>query len=261
MDIIIDSVTSNSPQDSQLLNSQGTALLNFLASLDYETQNPPLADLLRRQHKLRGNWLIVSPMHWEATHNDAMIVASVEQLSLDEVHSRELFAQYAAYLAQENIQLYYHDAATWLMCCDDKPLLNAKPIYQLLNQSLMPELAKLDATMYWQKLFTEAQMFFAQLNTEINGVWFWGNALLQDKKSVSVCVDEEFTQLAQLLASQVIVNESSVSLKKCSLMLLKNLPSEEFTKTPANWYWNNTAYSTKSRNLFTRIWRTLFHAH
>ena len=54
--------------------------------------------------------------------------------------------------------------------------LNAKPVHHLLNKSLMPELAQLDKTMYWQKFITESQMFFASNPNQslVNGLWIWG---------------------------------------------------------------------------------------
>lgn len=263
MDIIIDSNSPPTVTQAQSLATQGNALLNFLTSLGYKEPALPLADLLKHLHQLKGKWVIVSPIHWEATHNDASIVACGEQLALDEQYSRRLFSLYAAFLAEEGIALHYHDPFTWLLCCDNKPSLHAKPVYQMLNQSLMPELAQLDTTLYWQKLFTETQMFFAQQQEDItvNGVWFWGGAPLAEKKAIAVCVDEPYAEIAALLSSQVSIYQPSMLLKNYAIVLLKEAPSTECINIPTHWYWNNLAYTIKPTHYLTRLWRKLFHAH
>jgi hypothetical protein len=269
MDVIINSVCNSAPVDSKPLVTQGKALLNLLVSLGYDALNPPLADLLKSSLNLKGNWLVVSPVHWQATHNDAMIVATGEELHQDETQAKYWFQLYADFLAEENIKLYYYDSETWLLCADIAPAIKAKPVYQIINHSLMPELAQLDSTMYWQKVFTECQMFFANQpnNPSINGVWIWGGAPLEEKKSIAVCADEHFFPLAQMCSAQVTLYHPSVSLKQFQVLLLNNTDilseqhKEQLNKMPAFWYWNNSTYTRNNYNWFTRLWRSLTYAH
>lgn len=269
MDVIIDTTCSNVPANTEVLTSQGSAVLNLLVRLNYDSLNPPLADLLRLSHHLEGDWFVVNPIHWEASHNDVLIVAAGSELNLEEAEARYWFDLLSAFLVSEGMTLYYHDKDTWLLCNPGKPVINAKPVYQITNHSLMPELAQLDATMYWQKLFTECQMFFAsQPNTSlINGVWVWGGAQLEDKQSVPICADNHFLSLARVCSKDVTPYSSAIDLKQFQIILLNDFTNlspqhqEEITKMSARWYWNNLAYNQSSPNWFTRIWRSLTHAH
>lgn len=269
MDVIINDQCRSIPNGVELLISQGQAASNLLSLLGYDPLNPPTADLLRVVNKLNGNWVVLSLIHWQASHNDAMIIASGHDLKLTEEDAASFFKLLRDYFAEEGISLYYHDAETWLMEVTDKPPLNAKPVYKIMNQSLMSELVQLDSTMYWQKFFTECQMFFASHpnNTLLNGIWAWGGAKLTDNKTNSICVEEQLLAWAQICSSQVTLYNPSVRLKDYQIILLNNMNTlsaehkEELNKITANWYWNNMAYARKNNYWFTRIWRTLTHAH
>lgn len=269
MNVVINSECRSTPEESVALCSQGKAFLNFLAILGYDPMNPPAADLLRQCNRLEGDWLVLSPVHWQATHNDAHIVATGQELQINKNESEHWYQLYADYLAHEDMTLFYHEADLWLLSINNKPLLNAKPIHHVVNKSLMPELKDLDSTLYWQKFITEGQMFFAsQLeNSMINGVWLWGGGLLTNKKSIKVCADENFLATAQILCSDVTLYHSSLSIKEFEIIILNDYDSlseqhkEEIKKIPVSWYWNNAAYTRGERNWFTRLWRTLIHAH
>ena len=146
------------------------------------------ADALRRLHGLEGDWLIVSPIYWEATHNDAMIMACGEMLDLSDEESRQWFAALAKFLVNDKVTLHYHDANTWLIQFDECPPINAKPVHSLLQQSMMQQLAALDPTLFWSRFLTENQMFFSEhpLNKArtgrypVNGVWIWGSTVFED---------------------------------------------------------------------------------
>lgn len=269
MDVIINAECNSIPGDCKLLPFQKEAALNLLMCLGYDPVDLPLADLLRRSHNLEGNWIILSPVHWQASHNDAMITATGAELHLSEEEAKNCFKIYSEYLAADGITLFYHNADTWLLCTENKPALKAKSVYQILNHSLMPELAALDTTMYWQKFFTESQMFFAthHNNSALNGIWAWSDAQLIARKQIPICADEHFLPLAKICSSNIIPYSSTVKLKEFKILLLNDFNSlsavhqEEIKKIPAHWYWNNSAYTRSDRNWFTRFWRNLTHAH
>jgi hypothetical protein len=268
MDVVINSDCGLTPQRSVPLASQRDVVLNLLVSLGYNPLDFPFADALRRFHHLEGSWLVLTPAHWQASHNNAIIAAYGKELELSNTESHDWFKLFADYLAVDGIELYYHDASTWLLSAHDKPPLNAKPISQIINQPLMHELAQLDSSMYWQKFFTESQMFFASQPNEsaLNGVWLWGGAPLIEKDR-SICVDEHFMALAQICSSNVTLYNPSVNLKKFKILLMNNLDNlsehhkEQLKKIPSRWYWNNSAYAVNNYNWFTRLWRNLTHAH
>lgn len=269
MDVIINSVCAGVPEGSRLLASQGSALLNLLVSLKYDPLNPPVADLLRQYKRLEGDWLMLSPVHWQASHNDAMIIAAGDDLQLDDIQSQSWFQRYADYLAEEQMTLHYYESGLWLICVNQKPSINAKPVHHILNKSLMPELALLDTSMYWQKFITESQMFFASLpnETALNGVWLWGGARLDGQSPMSICADEHFLELAKICSSNVSPYSPSLELKKFQIVLLNDFDvlstqhKFQLKKLRCNWYWNDFAYTQSDSNWITRLWRTLIHAH
>ncbi|KGP64409.1 hypothetical protein EP47_11605 [Legionella norrlandica] len=268
MDVIINTEGSCNSDDEKQLKSQGSAILNLLVCCGYEANNPPIGELLKSSHSLEGDWVVLTPIHWNASHNDAMIVAINGDLQWTDQEAKHWFELYSAYLAEEGMTLYFHDAFTWLLRVDNMPYLHAKPVYQIQNKSLMPELAQLDPTLYWQKFFTESQMFFASHFREslINGIWAWGGAKLGTKKTIPICTDKEFFSLAQGCSSNVTLYNPSVSLKEFQIILLRDISSlselhqVEVKKIHAYWYWNNCAFIRTKHNWFTRFWRSLTHA-
>lgn len=269
MYVVINSDCGFIPEGVKPLVSEGSALLNLLRCLDYDPVNPPLADLLRRTHHLDGEWLVLSPIHWQATHNDALIMATGKDLAIEEQDARLWFKYIAEYLAEEDMTLHFHDTETWLLCDRKQHPLNAKPVHQLLNRSLMPELKQLDETMFWQKFITESQMLFASKSNQsaMNGLWPWGNAKLADKTETTICADAYFLPFAQQCSAQVVLYDPTIKLKEQSVLLISELSllseahQQELKKLPVHWYWNNTAYTRTNNNWFTRLWRTVTHAH
>ena len=77
MDVVINSECNAIPEERKpLVTRKEMHCLIFCFVLVMMPTDPPLADLLRRYHNLDGDWLVLSPVHWQATHNDAMIVAA-----------------------------------------------------------------------------------------------------------------------------------------------------------------------------------------
>lgn len=269
MKLIINAESEFAPEVKHQLNSQGDPLLNLLLCLGYDTLNPPLAALLSQYHQLEGDWVVLSPVYWQATHNNALITAFGKSLNLDETGIKDSFHRFAEYLRAEGLGLYYHDASTWLLSASQRPRLKTKPVHYLLDRPLMMEIAAMDETFYWQKFLTESQMFFAtQAHHEtLNGVWLWGSAPLDSKKSIKICADEHFISLAQLCASHVSLYQPSLSLNDFDLLLVADFSlfsevhQEQLKKRSARWYWNNIGYDVPHLNCFTRLWRTLIHAH
>ncbi|CAM3016244.1 hypothetical protein [Legionella worsleiensis] len=269
MDIIINANCARVPADVIPLQFMPEASLNLLACLGYDSANLPLAQLLARMYGLDGSWVVLSPIHWQATHNDAMIITAGSELQLSDEESRDAFQQLADYLKVDGLTLHYHNAFTWLMNVSDKPCLHAKPVYCLQGHSLMPELAQLDTTMYWQRFFTECQMFFASLAhpTLLNGVWAWSGGSLSSRKSTSICADESFYPMAQACSTNVTLYSPSACLSKEQILLVNAIDvlgvqhRAEVNTYSASWYWLNSAYAIKKYNWFTRIWRSLTHAH
>lgn len=269
MDIIINAECNAIPEDTKALVSQESPLLNLLTCLGYDSINPPLAELLSRHYQLEGDWLVLNPVHWQASHNNAVIAAYGIHLELDEQQLKEQFHRFSTHLMSTGMALYYHDPYTWLLSTNHRSLLNAKPTHLIINKPLMFELAQIDETMHWPKFLTESQMFFASLSDSqlINGIWLWGNAPLGEKKNLKICADKTFFSIAQLCSTEVSLYTHSLSLKEFDLLLiddlsvLSELHHEHLAHSAARWYWNNACYEHTCFPWFTRLWRRLTHAH
>jgi hypothetical protein len=269
IDIVINAELDAAPAGSEPLPHQANFYHNILACLGYSNESPPVADLLRSYHGLEGEWLVVSPIHWQATHNDAMIVASGHDLGLSDSASRLWFAALAEFVALDNIKLHYHDAATWLLQAEGKPQLTAKPVHTLHHQSMMPELKRLDDTLFWQRFITENQMFFSahalnKTRTElypINGLWLWGGGQLHKRvKNPLICSDDGLVRLANLLSTHVSAYGHGPSVAQNSVLLLNELSLDEqfalqtqLQKNTVRWYWNNVAYLSKPKSWLSRL--------
>ncbi|ASQ45899.1 hypothetical protein [Legionella clemsonensis] len=267
MQIVVNGA-AEAPPDSKPLPSQGSYYPNALTCLGCDALNPPLAELLSRYYQLQGQWLIASPIHWEATHNDAMIVAVDEMLELDDKESRRWFAVITEFLNTSGIETFYHDAYTWLLKIDDQPAINSKSVYKILHQSLMPTLAALDKELFWQRFITELQMFLSShpLNNQrqskltINGLWLWGEGEFKPTRKEPLFTDDEILLKSVKQAQPV---PSSLIFPKNSLLLIKyphhiDIASlrEKTQKKSVQWYWNNLAYSQPSIKWWVRLWRS-----
>lgn len=267
MDVVINDTIDIPPQDSEPLSHRGFFYNNLLLCLGYDDSSLPVGDLLRRYHHLNeGAWLVVSPIHWEASHNDAMIASCGLDLQLSEEESQQWFTAFKEFVAAEDMSLHYHNAYTWLLQYDKKPPITAKPVYTLLHQSMMSALKTLDKTLFWQRFITECQMFFSAhpLNKErqflsINGVWFWGDGALRERTARSViCYDEKMIKIGNLLSTHVSAH--SAPLANNSLLMLDKLGEQEHDALLSQlqnynvcWYWNNLSYSTKPKKWWSRL--------
>ena len=143
--------------------------------------DPVLKALKKNAHLPKdfpGAWLNVSPVHWEATHNNAMMVAAGVGLELSDIASKKLYDAFAAFLAEDNMQLHYCNANTWLLLCEHQEPPKTEGLDKALQCSMHALLATLKSTPFWLHFLTESQMFLSGQPQEgatypINGVWVW----------------------------------------------------------------------------------------
>ena len=261
MDIIVNSISTL----NEGIRDASNYYHNILTCLGYPSNHAPVADLLRRYHKLDGHWLIASPIHWQATHNDAMIMACDEALDLPDAESRRWFEALTAFLVNDEVTLFYHDAYTWLIKFDECPPIHAQPVHVLIQQSMMQQLQALDSSLFWSRFLTENQMFFSEhaLNKAragrypINGVWIWGGGELNVRGTRPlVCGDEVACDLARLLSMNVSRYQPNQRYPKDAIALFSSFEEEQacqFEKNTVHWYWKNTAYITKSKGWLARF--------
>lgn len=258
MDVVINSDCSFSPDPKSLLNGYSNYHLNIFKCLDYPDEQIPLASLLSSHHSLHGQWLVVTPIFWQASHNNAVILACDAKLNLLEEEARELFDKFSIFAKESGMQAYFHDRYTWLLECDGKPSTQSIPPHRLLHQPIFPHLKNMDSTLYWQRFITEIQMLFID-QKKVNGVWLWGNGDLHNPVNRCILVNDSKTHaLAQLLSQRVNYFAHSKPTKK-ALLLLDSMNQEEenllrakLSHLHVNWYWNNVAYSSRPQSWFSR---------
>jgi len=265
MDIVINADCERASSNSTLLSSQGDFYLNVLVNLGFPPTYPPLADLLMRFKQLEGEWLIVSPIHWQATHNDAMIVSFGTDLCLSDAKARIWFAEISQFLQQDGMTLIYHNPYMWLVRVDGKPSIHSPSVTSMHHQSMMPALAAMDSTLYWQRLNTELQMFMSShpLNSAkdnhfaMNGVWFWGGGNL-DEITPKPWMSDDPLLLSHLnngvpldLQAPLKNGQQTIIISNFNPELLPILQALN-KKQAINWYWNNLAYHTKRRRWWQR---------
>ncbi|MBA3536647.1 MAG: hypothetical protein H0T84_08570 [Tatlockia sp.] len=269
MDIIINGEKDAFPLESNALSGQADYYHRILDCLGYEPEHQPLANLLKLYHGLEGNWVIASPVHWEASHNDAMLTAAGRELELSDEESRLWFKEVSDFLKADGFTPVYHDACTWLFKIDDKPKISSQSVQTLLHHSLMPVFSSLDSSIYWQRLLTELQMYLSAhpLNLKrneltINGLWFWGEGAFELKgRRVIISDDEVLLNYANATESAIIPMTSTTLFSKAQLVII-NEPkqieicrlSEKIKKNTVNWYWNNCSYSSQAASWWSRLW-------
>lgn len=266
MDVIVNGEKNELPPGSKVLSRQGNYYHNILCSLGYEPEHLPLANLLKLYHHLAGQWLIASPVHWEASHNDAMLIAAGDELGLSDSESRLWFAEVADFLKADGFTPVYHDAHTWLFKIDDKPAINSQSLETILNKSLMPIFNSLDGSLFWQRLITELQMYLSahSLNSKrqdlaINGLWFWGEGDFKLDGLRSIVSDDEIllkhsaslsplTPATRFSKDVLLIINDPKQIELCEL-------KQQFKKNTVNWFWSNCSYTCKPAHWWSRIWR------
>lgn len=265
MDVIVNSEKDVLPTGSKDLGQHANYHQNILLRLGYEPAHLPLANLLKAYHDLAGQWLIASPVHWEATHNDAMLIAAGKTLELSDAESRLWFAEVADFLKADGFTPVYHDAYTWLFKVDDKPPIKSQALETLVHQSLMPIFNGLDDSLFWQRLITELQMYLSAnpLNERrqglaLNGLWFWGEGDFKLNGLRDIVSDDEV-----LLRDKTVKGLTPESVFSKNDLLVINDPQQidrcdlekKLKNNTVNWYWSNCSYSCKANHWWSRIWR------
>ena len=289
MEVIVNAERVASPEVFEPINQVRGFYSQLLSSLGYPDDKLPVADLLRQYHNLSGKWVVVSPVHWQATHNDALILACDHLLELNDKEGMSLFKSFTDFVAEDQMETYFCHPTLWLLRIDNMPEISTKPVRMLLNQSMMPTLEKLGEHRVWAQFLTETQMLLSGhfVNTKrvelpINGVWVWGQGGLQEKTNRAVRVNSErlFT-LANILSKNVKCYDSFQKLTKKTLLLIDEFDErlnstdsslahnnhqgnntvtqleQQFKQKSSNWYWNNMAYRTKPKSRWFRLWSRL----
>lgn len=261
---------------SQEASCQGDAYLHLLRLLGTDSLYPPLATFLAFLQDLPGKWALLSPIHWQASHNDVRVLASGEMLGLGEEKALLLFSILEDFFKMANLPLHYLDAKYWLINIEGQPKLKAKALPDILQQRFLPHLSQVDQGFFWQRLLTEVQMFlkgqpswaaessFSAL--EVNGVWIWGQGDLtfavDTKNKRKILCDHAPLLHLNTLGQRVSLISEAQGFQRNDIVWLQNKdPSlllrlkQEALRLPITWHWNNRVYQTRPKTLWERLWR------
>lgn len=234
-------------------------LISFLQTLGYTPAYEPLGALLAPFYEVGDECFIVSPIHWEASHNDVLIKASGKALRLSESLNRVWFHEMSQFLAEDGFRLIYHDQDHWLVAPDRPRRLRAPAVSAMYNRSMMPILSALDDTLYWQRLMTEIQMFMSNhpLNKQknqlfkVNGLWFWGGGALDLPLEKSLYTDSPVIQKAYPAAKSLNLIDFKeknfcIVLAQYDPVLIANY-EKQLRYKPVQWVWNQCDYTNHVR--------------
>ncbi|MFZ4076666.1 MAG: hypothetical protein ACOYKA_01650 [Legionellaceae bacterium] len=267
MDVILDARCGMVPDKSKPLVSSHDPYHQLLMTYGYVERDAPVGDFLKHVQGFSGRWLVASPLYWQATHNDAMVVAAGPALAITDEASRALCEMYAAFLLEERVVLRYHNRYTWLIQTDES--INTTALHGLLNRSIRPFLDALKSTPYWLRLITESQLFLhahaEQKGLKVNGLWIWGEGELKQKQGRPLVVwadDPSYEKACGYLSSQVRRFLRDDVFQKETIIFVPEQATERAVELEArlknsriHWYWADQAYETEPLSWFRRLWR------
>lgn len=256
MQLVINAATEVFPESAQEVSALNNYHLNILSALYPGEKNLPLADLLCHYHGLKGEWIVVSPLHWHATHNDVIVDGIYDSLMLDELKAQALFSRLQEWMQIEGMPMVYHDCYHWLLQIDNKPPIKSVALPYLLQLPLTPILRAMDSSQYWQRLFTELQMWMHQNmpDSMVNGVWFYGEGKLDWRQSPIFSDDPD---LLQHFPNQVNTLQSQTIAAENALWILQTNPpdlNKRCQPVATTWFWNNKTYQLPAKPWW-KFWR------
>lgn len=272
IDVILNSKMENPPESAEVFSRHGDVYLHLLMALGHSSEHPPMAQAFSRMLGLEGEWFVLSPIHWEATHNDALIMACGEELELTDKESRSFFDALATFLSADGFELRYVNESHWLISRNAKPIPSSPSVYHMLQRSMLPALSSLDDSMFWQHFITECQMLFSghPLNQQrrienkllMNGVWIWGAGQLNmlDK---SLTTTADYLKFAEVCSSKQSILKSEQRLKEFDALVLDDLDALskqqalQLEGLESRWYFNNVCYKLKKPSWWQRFWRRI----
>lgn len=265
--LIVNEAISSVPSQSEEIEASSDPMLNLFMALGYSKYQYPYAVWLKSLYQLEGQWQIMTPIFWEASHNDAFLLSAGEMFESLGSALTPYFEVIQKDVESLGGMLIQHNAWTWLLYLPNAPLIEAAYPQSLLNQSLKSHLSALDPQGYWQRYLTEIQMLleqfsFYQTKPILNGVWIWGQAApIQTHHTIYLNQANLLPFLSQLGQAQMIDNDQS-RFKTPSVIYLDK-PQMNITQIlskitlPYRYYGTNMGYLLKKKSIMQWILQKL----
>jgi hypothetical protein len=244
---------------------------NILLSILGSSESIPLANLLRSIYKRHGEWFIFTPIHWDVTHNDAMLTAFGKELGLSTTDSEDYMQQIYNFLKEDIEEILFHSPDIWLVKMRNAPKLYSPAPDDSCHHSLFPIISKMDDTHYWQRVFTEIQMFIASTQftassprkDTCNGVWIWGHGAMPYRNTTLWYRDEALFSVLSEMGDAVFLEDSKAdTVREGDIVILsqwdenlKALLQPSLKRYESQWYWNDMREVKPPNSLLRRLWR------
>lgn len=259
--LILDASHTNDAVEAQSFFTTQWWQMNLMNAIN---NSMGVAQFLAHQHGLaKGNWHIASPIHWEATHNDAMIVLD-GQAGVDENELIHFFQVFQGFVERDDLPIEKLSSGVWLF--DAKNLLECTlpSLNSVMHRSLHEYLLMMPNE--WRTWFTEVQMLFhcatANKATTINGVWPWGGGEFK--------LTTPIYQLGDFPGIEAKNWSSEMKLPHTGVLLISEQHAKEFeeifnkkfiNRVPVTWWWNNKTYQTKPKTIWKHLKSWFSHAN
>lgn len=250
-------VIINAPKDCNLTaEKQGLWQINLLKLFS----QTGIANFLARQQGLPdGNWVLISPVHCQTTHNDAMIIGNCKEpewQSTIEVY----YEHFVNWVAQDGIMIHRLEGCLWLMNAQTFPDLATPSLQEVQHRSLSPFLSNMPS--FWLKWWTEVQMVLHQVKVQgpyvVNAVWPWGAGTYVLKNTIFVLSKNHLYH--QLLKANVPVEvwQPHVKLNGKEVFLIDADEQHLWEQLPINqydshWWWLDTNEEKPGKTLWNAL--------
>lgn len=238
------------------LESQGLWQMNLLKIFS----QTGIANFLAKQQGLPdGNWVLISPVHCQTTHNDAMIIGSCQELEWQSAMD-VYYDHFVKWMSQDGISVHRVLNQLWLMDAKGFPDLKSLSLNDMQHRSLQPHLSKFPPM--WLKWWTEIQMVLHEVKGHgpyaVNAVWPWGAGSWSLKGPIFVMSKNHLYSELLKVGVPVEVWKPNVQLKGHEVFLVDAqeqslLEKHPLRAFPSHWHWLDTDEEKTPQT----IWNTI----
>jgi hypothetical protein len=223
-----------------------------------------IAKFIAAQHGLpEGNWHLVRPIYWQATHNDVFITADCETGFTDK-HLQHYFEVFQGFLERDEVLVHRLKNNLWLFDAQELPSIHSVSLTDVMHQSLYTIVKQMPIE--WQTWFTEIQMLFHGLPTSgpypVNGVWVWGGGEPPKSMPLKCLGDFKFTEHHQIANPQELKSGDVLLVARDKMdVLTSDYQGKLSSFREVHWWWNNKHYIVSKPSLWEKIKKWLSHEY
>jgi hypothetical protein len=176
------------------------SLMNL--TVDDDFPSAALSMLVHDAYDENLSYMCADPVHLQADMDHAILTSS-HDLYLNQDESAAICDVLNKHFKQDGLSFISLDKDQWIVTCKDEIELNTTPLSETIGRNVNFLLPKGDASGFWKKILTEAQMLMHSHDVNVdressgklsvNSLWFHGSGHLPnyDKQtSLSICSND-----------------------------------------------------------------------